>query len=67
MSWGGPSQLAMLLRGLRHALTGEFDWLVLLSGQDYPLRPLADDRARSARRAGSTGSSRAFVVPPPPG
>jgi hypothetical protein len=41
VSWGGSSQLAMMLRGLRFALDGEFDWLVLLSGQDYPLRPLA--------------------------
>lgn len=41
VSWGGASQLAMLLRGMHHALRGEFDWLVLLSGQDYPLRPLS--------------------------
>ena len=41
VTWGGASQLLMMLRGMRHALERtDFDWLVLLSGQDYPLRPL---------------------------
>ena len=40
--WAEASQLAMVLRCLRFALERlDFDWLVLLSGQDYPIRPLA--------------------------
>ncbi len=40
VAWGWASQLDMLLRCLRCALRSEFDWLFVLSGQDYPLRPL---------------------------
>jgi hypothetical protein len=41
VAWGWASQLDMLLRCLRHALERvDFDWLVVLSGQDYPVRPL---------------------------
>ena len=41
--WGDFSQVAMFLRGARHALaTTSFDWLVTLSGQDYPLRPVGE-------------------------
>jgi hypothetical protein len=43
VTWGEASQLEMLLRCLawvhEHA---DFDWLVLLSGQDYPIRPVAE-------------------------
>jgi hypothetical protein len=50
VSWGGASQLEMMLRGMRHALRFEWEWLVLLSGQDYPLRPLhAIERELGAR------------------
>lgn len=39
--WGDFSQVAMFLRSARHALaTAPCDWLVTLSGQDYPLRPV---------------------------
>ena len=38
----------------------EFDWLVVLSGQDYPIRPLADDRGVAARPAASTATSKAW-------
>jgi hypothetical protein len=55
VTWGGPKQLEMLLRGLRHALAGEFDWLVLLSGQDYPLRTL-ERIERDSSTAGSTAT-----------
>jgi hypothetical protein len=41
VDWGTRSQLDMLLGCLRWALEHErFDWLVHLSGQDYPLRLL---------------------------
>lgn len=42
VQWGRGSQLDMLLRCVDVALARTaFDWLVLLSGQDYPARPLA--------------------------
>jgi len=41
--WGHISHLIALLRCFSWLLTHTtFDWLVLLSGQDYPVRPLAD-------------------------
>lgn len=41
-NWGEVSLLGMVLRCLRWCLDHtEFDWLTLLSGQDYPLRPVA--------------------------
>jgi hypothetical protein len=41
VQWGEFSQVAMLLRCIRRLLAGSpFEWLVLLSGQDYPIRPL---------------------------
>jgi hypothetical protein len=41
--WGGFGTCALVLRCLRWLLDHhEFDWVVHLSGQDYPLRPLAD-------------------------
>lgn len=40
VEWGTGSQLRMVLRCLRAALEHDWRWLVLLSGQDYPLRPL---------------------------
>ena len=41
VAWGWTSQLDMLLRCLSHALERvDFEWLVVLSGQDYPIRPL---------------------------
>lgn len=42
VQWGTFSQLEAVLRGIRLLLEGsDFAWLVLLSGQDYPIRPLA--------------------------
>lgn len=42
VEWAGWSQLQMLLAALeRVAAELEPDWLMVLSGQDYPLRPLA--------------------------
>jgi hypothetical protein len=41
IEWGHGSQLAAILRCLRAVTAHEWDWLVLLSGQDYPVRPVA--------------------------
>jgi hypothetical protein len=41
IEWGHGSQLAAILRCLRVLREHEWDWLVLLSGQDYPVRPVA--------------------------
>jgi Core-2/I-Branching enzyme len=44
--WGGWSQLQMIVACLREASARhDPDWILLLSGQDYPLRPLADIEA----------------------
>jgi hypothetical protein len=42
VAWGDASQLTMVLRCLEwlRAHT-DFEWVVLLSGQDYPIRPVA--------------------------
>ncbi len=46
MRWGGWSQLKLLLACLREAAERhDPDWTLILSGQDYPLRPLADIEA----------------------
>jgi hypothetical protein len=44
IAWGHGSQLLAVLHGLRE-LRDRADWFVLLSGQDYPLRPLAQIEA----------------------
>jgi hypothetical protein len=49
IEWGHGSQLAAVLRALRWVRErAEFDWLVLLSGQDYPIRPVAEIEASLA-------------------
>jgi hypothetical protein len=49
IEWGHGSQLAAVLRCLRWVRErADFDWLVLLSGQDYPIRPVADIEASLA-------------------
>ena len=45
IEWGHGSQLAAILRCLRWMTAHEWDWLVLLSGQDYPVRPVASIEA----------------------
>ena len=40
IEWGHGSQLAAILRCLRALREHKWDWLVLLSGQDYPVRPV---------------------------
>ncbi len=40
--WGRFSQVAMVLHAFEWALSHlEFDWLVFISGQDYPIQPLS--------------------------
>jgi hypothetical protein len=44
--WGGWSQLELILGCLREAARRhDPDWALILSGQDYPLRPLAEIEA----------------------
>src|SRR4051794_7778244 len=45
VEWGHGSQLAAILRCLQRLRASEWDWLVLLSGQDYPVRPVAEIEA----------------------
>lgn len=42
VEWGGFSLVQAILHGMDRALAGDvkFDWLVLLSGQDYPIQPI---------------------------
>ena len=65
VAWGWTSQLDMLLRCLRHTLERvEFEWLVVLSGQDYPLRPLADSE-RELREGAFDAYLETVPVAPP--
>src|SRR5947209_2198936 len=42
VGWGEVSHLKTVLRCLRWTLESvDFDWVVLLSGQDYPIRPVS--------------------------
>jgi hypothetical protein len=45
LEWGGWSQLELIVACLRHAGELEPDWTLVLSGQDYPLRPLHEIEA----------------------
>jgi Core-2/I-Branching enzyme len=51
VEWGGFSQVEMVLHGIESLLASgrDFDWLVLLSGQDYPIRPIAEFESDLAR------------------
>jgi hypothetical protein len=51
VEWGQFSQVELVLRGIDALLADgrDFDWLVLLSGQDYPIRPIAEFEADLAR------------------
>jgi hypothetical protein len=41
--WGEPTQLEALLRALREVHSRfDYQWVIHLSGQDYPIRPLAE-------------------------
>jgi hypothetical protein len=46
VEWGGMSIVEMNLRSFRWILRHvDFEWLVLLSGQDYPIKPLGEVEA----------------------
>ncbi len=65
VSWGDMSQQTMVLRSLSWLVErAEFDWLVLLSGQDVPIRPVAEIE-RSL--AGAHVDAFIHTVPVPPG
>lgn len=49
IGWGTFSYVEMVLRCMRWTLANlEFDWLVLLSGQDYPIQPVSQIEASLA-------------------
>jgi Core-2/I-Branching enzyme len=52
--WGGFGVVRAALGGLRHLVAdgARFDYVVLLSGQDYPLRPRAEINSALQRAAG---------------
>jgi hypothetical protein len=42
VTWGDPSYLRSLLEVIRRAALQTGDWLTILTGQDYPIRPLRE-------------------------
>jgi hypothetical protein len=56
VTWGDSSYLEVLLRGLRWWSHREVDWVVVLSGQDYPIRP-----ADELRELFATSERNAFI------
>lgn len=66
VSWGWASQLDMVLRCFGWLLDRvTFDWMVLLSGQDYPIRPLAEIE-RDLTAGPYDGYVEGVKVAPPP-
>lgn len=66
--WGGFGMVRAALKGIRHLVSEDvdFDYAVLLSGQDYPLRtPEAIERF--FRDAGGRSYMDAFALPRPDG
>ena len=68
MEWGGWSQAELIVACLRAAARKKPDWTLVLSGQDYPLRPVAElERRLAATEAdGLLGSVREIEARPPP-
>lgn len=68
IEWGDFSIVAAALRALewvhRHV---EYDWIVLLSGQDYPVRPLAEIEAQLAASGHDAFVEVDAVLAPPRG
>lgn len=63
VEWGGYGILDATLRGLRAARERiDFDWLVLLSGQDYPIAAPAEFEAALARSGADALLDRGRVV-----
>ena len=48
VTWGDGSYLTSVLAVMATLELADDDWLTVLSGQDYPLRPLADYEAHLA-------------------
>jgi hypothetical protein len=62
---GSAAELMMLLRCIRRVLeSARFDWLVLISGDDYPARPIAEIEATLAG-VDSDGLIETHVCTPP--
>ncbi len=68
VEWGGWSHVELILSCLRRAARLEPDWTLVLSGQDYPLRPLTEIEERLAATVadGLLGSVREIESKPPP-
>jgi Core-2/I-Branching enzyme len=72
VEWGGWSHLRMLLGALaRIVAEHDPDWVVVLSGQDYPLRPLDEVEHRLATAGRDAFLAAAWelptdTLPPPP-
>ena len=64
VTWGDSSYLDALLESMRRCMDDEWRWFVLISGQDYPLRPTQDLLAH-LDRTGSAGFLGSHVVEPP--
>jgi hypothetical protein len=72
VEWGGWTYLLMLLGALeRIAAELDPDWVIVLSGQDYPVRPLYEVRERLAAAEhdaflGALWELETDAAPPPP-
>lgn len=65
VAWGWASQLDTLLWAMEETLSAsDFEWLIVLSGQDYPVRPLARIEA-DLRAGGYDGYVQGELVPAP--
>ena len=62
--WGGFGQLALLVELVERAARElDPDWLLVLSGQDYPVRPLAENEAFLAQTGHDALLGDAWEVP----
>jgi hypothetical protein len=65
VDWARGSQLDMYLRCVRFAVAeAQFDWLTMLSGQDYPARPL-EAVERELAATDCDGFAEGHLVEPP--
>jgi hypothetical protein len=62
--WGGYGLVAAALAGIEAALTVEADYLLLVSGQDYPVKPVDDFRSFLAANVG-TVFMKSYEIPNP--
>src|ERR671924_164863 len=52
VEWAAWSHVEVILAGLRRAAPLDPDWVLVLSGQDYPLRPMGEIEADLAASEG---------------